>query len=1374
MKKLNLLLLVLVTTLLSTTALAQIAQDQARNYQINETHTGSSSSPGLTPPLKQKWSVNFGQPISYPLIADGKVFVTVSNAGASGTKLYALNAADGTTVWSYALGGTYSNWSGLCYENGRVFAVNYDGLLRAFDAATGSIVWSRQFPAQYSFNSAPTVFQGVIYVVGASSMGLVHAVSADTGNVLWTAPVFNGDLSSPAVTTDGLYVSYACPNVYKLNPANGALIWKNYTGCTGGGGKTPALYQGRLYVRDYPDYIFDSQTGGIIGSFVSKSLPVFSGNMGFFMNGPSYFGSSATLEGRDVNTNLLVWSFAGDGLLQSSMLVVNDYVYVGSSSGKLYAVEAATGHQVWSTTAGTSIPYVDEHSGAYPLVGFGAGEGILVVPTTTTLVAYEADHTPTITWDSQTPAANVDGWNNTPVQISFTAVAHPSGTAFSTPGSPIQFNSEGSNQTQQVTVTDDAGHSATITSPVVKIDWTAPATTSSLSGTVIPGISRVFTTPVQVTLTASDSLSGVRDKFYTVDGGATQTYSGPFTISTDGSHTFNYWSTDSAGNTEAQHSLSFDVEASAPSTEAAVSGNHGYDWYTGSVEVSMTATDPTSGVANTFYTIDGGPVQTYANPFSISDEGIHVVSYWSVDGVGNAESHHFLVIRIDSTAPSTQLTVNGTNGNNGWYVGASVQVGLDSSDSRSGVAATYYTVDGGTTNTFTGAFTVSGNAAHQIRFWSVDNAGNTEVQQASTVKLDSVKPSTQYAYGDLPASNGYYIRALQITLTASDNLSGVANTYYQIDSGATQTYTAPFTISEDGTHVVRWWSVDVAGNTEDPFTRNIKVDRTVPVTTATLSGTAGANGWYGTPVQVTLAATENGSGLVNSYYTLDWGQPITYSGPFTLSTSGVHRVFYWSADLAGNYEPLQFLDIKIDVTAPSTQATLGGTFSNGWYRNPAQVSLTASDSDSGVANRYYTIDGGATQTYASPFNISAGGSHVVNYWTVDVVGNTESQQSLTVQIDVSAPSTQLSASGTAGTNGWYRSTVQVSLTGTDSEAGVASTYFSVDGGPTQTYTSLFAVNGDGQHQVSFWSVDWVGNSASPQTAVIKIDQTAPATQNSVSAPAGGNGYFNGAAQVTLTASDSLSGVVNKYYRVDGGATLTYAAAFTISGDGNHAVDFWSVDGAGNSAGAATVMIRIDASAPLTLATPSGTAGTNGWYRSSSVQVSLSASDNLSGVANRFYKIDGGTTNTYSAAFTVTGAGAHTVTFWSTDLATNTEPVRSMAVNIDTSTPGVTASANPSSASKKNTPLSVTISGRVTDTTSGVNLAAATYSVLDEYGVTQPSGSVTLQSNGNYSFNLSLPATRNGGDSNGHLYTITIRAEDQAGNSSVASTTVKIQ
>jgi outer membrane protein assembly factor BamB len=132
MKKLTLSLLGFICILFATTARAQ-APEQARNNQITATHTGSSNE-NLTPPLRQRWVVNFGRSISYPLIADGKVFVTVVNTGQFGTTLHALDATNGATIWSFNLGGSFF-WSGACYENGRVFAVNASGLMRAFDGA---------------------------------------------------------------------------------------------------------------------------------------------------------------------------------------------------------------------------------------------------------------------------------------------------------------------------------------------------------------------------------------------------------------------------------------------------------------------------------------------------------------------------------------------------------------------------------------------------------------------------------------------------------------------------------------------------------------------------------------------------------------------------------------------------------------------------------------------------------------------------------------------------------------------------------------------------------------------------------------------------------------------------------------------------------------------------------------------------------------------------------------------------------------------------------------------------------------------------------------------------------------------------------------
>lgn len=686
MKKLPLSLLGVIFTLFATTVSAQ----QARNFQINETHTGSTSVDHLIPPLKLRWTVNFGKSISYPLIADGRVFVSIANGPGQGTTLFALDATNGSQLWSFALGGS-SQFSASCYENGRVFTVNGSGLLRAFDAATGNQIWSTLLPGQSSFSSAPSVYQGVIYTGGAGSGGTVYAVSATSGAVLWTASVANGDYSSPAVTADGVYVSYACPNVYKLNPATGGQIWHYSPGCSGGGGTTPVLYNGRLYVRDFSDTIFDSQTGTIIGNFNAKNAPAFSGSRGFFLDGPHGFGSFGTLRARDVNTNSVLWSFAGDGFLQSAVLVVNDYVYVGSSLGKLYAVNAATGQQVWVTTAGTSIPYVDEHNVSQPLTSFAAGEGLLVVPTSTTLVAYEGDTTPpTLTFGTPSPAANGAGWNNTPVDISFTTADDFSGVQSADPASPLHFASEGSNQTQQVTVTDKAGNTATFTSPAVNIDLTAPVTTAVFLGANPDP--EGYSGPVQVTFSATDNLSGAKPgTFVRFDGGGVNLIFGS-TFIPGGNHTVEYWSEDVAGNVETHQTRTLKIDATPPVTSASVFGTLGTNgWYRTAIQVSLSATDSLSGVQGSFYRIDGGVTQTYAGTFNFSTQGQHTIDYWSRDNVGNNEVPHTLVVKIDTGGPVVTAAANPATANKGPRP-VNVTVSGSVTDAVSGVSSASYNV----------------------------------------------------------------------------------------------------------------------------------------------------------------------------------------------------------------------------------------------------------------------------------------------------------------------------------------------------------------------------------------------------------------------------------------------------------------------------------------------------------------------------------------------------------------------------------------------------------------------------------------------------------------------------------------------------------
>ncbi len=150
--------------------------DSVVAYQIDIAHSGEQTGDSLMPPLSQKWSVDLKGAVSYPLLVAGRIFVTFRSA--TGPSLVALAAADGKTLWGpNALGGTYG-WATAAYGDGRVYAINTDGVLSAYDAATGARGWSTTLKDQYSFSSPPTAAGGMVFVGGAGSGGTVYGVAA--------------------------------------------------------------------------------------------------------------------------------------------------------------------------------------------------------------------------------------------------------------------------------------------------------------------------------------------------------------------------------------------------------------------------------------------------------------------------------------------------------------------------------------------------------------------------------------------------------------------------------------------------------------------------------------------------------------------------------------------------------------------------------------------------------------------------------------------------------------------------------------------------------------------------------------------------------------------------------------------------------------------------------------------------------------------------------------------------------------------------------------------------------------------------------------------------------------------------------------------
>jgi hypothetical protein len=145
----------------------------AVTYQIDPAHTGGQPDSLLRPPLTQRWSVTVGDSttLSYPLIAAGNVFVFVVGSGSTGAKLYALAADSGATRWGpIAIGGnSFGSAADAAWDNGKVFVANGSGLVQAFDAATGTSLWSRAVGDDI-FVGPPVAVGGIVYNVSGGSL----------------------------------------------------------------------------------------------------------------------------------------------------------------------------------------------------------------------------------------------------------------------------------------------------------------------------------------------------------------------------------------------------------------------------------------------------------------------------------------------------------------------------------------------------------------------------------------------------------------------------------------------------------------------------------------------------------------------------------------------------------------------------------------------------------------------------------------------------------------------------------------------------------------------------------------------------------------------------------------------------------------------------------------------------------------------------------------------------------------------------------------------------------------------------------------------------------------------------------------------------
>ncbi len=258
------------------------------------------------------------------------------------------------------------------------------------------------------------------------------------------------------------------------------------------------------------------------------------------------------------------------------------------------------------------------------------------------------------------------------------------------------------------------------------VDNLPPTTSPFPVGTL--GDGGWYTSPITLTLTASDGLSGVAVLSYRVDTGPWQIYTGTLSLSVDGIHTVDFYSVDVAGNNESVRTLELRLDQTAPDTISDLSGTPGNDpWFLSSVRVTLLTTDTTSGVAAVSYSLDGGPLQDYTSPFTIGGDGIHSLVYFARDEAGNVAVSESVEIRIDTTSPAFLAASP-----EGVITSSEVTLMWVATDNHSGIARYEVSVDGvgfvsvGLNTTITFQLT---DGDHIVVLRAVDTAGQMQTHE---------------------------------------------------------------------------------------------------------------------------------------------------------------------------------------------------------------------------------------------------------------------------------------------------------------------------------------------------------------------------------------------------------------------------------------------------------------------------------------------------------------------------------------------------------------------------------------------------------------------------------------------------------------------
>lgn len=409
----------------------------------------------------------------------------------------------------------------------------------------------------------------------------------------------------------------------------------------------------------------------------------------------------------------------------------------------------------------------------------------------------------------------------------------------------------------------------------------------------------------------------------------------------------------------------------------------------------------------------------------------------------------------------------------------------------------------------------------------------------------------------------FFKDTVTVTITATDEGSGVKEISYQLGDGDLQTVTAEnskitFTVEpEFKGNIQNVTATDNAGNTSEGIDYEyfaVEQNKPADVTVDTNGYVSGK--WTNGDVTITVSGSTATSGIAKYQYSTDGGQSwhdmtatektdATATDPLNVteaqlvvSNSGTADYIFRAVSNAGNESAFSApVTVKTDKVQP-TIAAIGNT---DYYLTGDTITITADAGGSGITKVEVQAGNDSwtdiTDSYLSGYTVTANGTYT--FRVTNGAGVTAFTSITYDNLDSVKPVVSVD-SGEYISGNWINKNVTLSVSNTAANLGTTTFQYKVGDGNWQTCNGAITVSEETDGTVyTFKAISASGVESDEVSITVKIDKTAPEgditiEQNSVKKfihDITFGLFFNKNVEVTITGTDNLSGVAAvEYYR----------------------------------------------------------------------------------------------------------------------------------------------------------------------------------------------------------------------------------------------------